>query len=583
MTIGQELVDRLNDKSNRRIEFEAAWRDILDLAFPLGGNVPIAAGGLSSRKTELDHLSAMVFAARRSPDLYDTTLYEAINTTASGVEGFMTPRGRRWTKLAINDVFGFETTHTEDIWLDRLAGYMHAARYDTDSGFAIANSRALRSTTALGTGVLMSESTEDLGKNLGDPFIYTFIPLSECYLDTDDRGRHNENFRWFSKTVRQVVQRYGYDNVSAAVRTKFENPDTRDEHVEILHATMLRDEKGMRGNTNRDSQFASFVVEIATKHMIMDGGFFTFPYTIYTWNPSENAAYGETPVMALIANQKSLNNASFHQDIAVQQAAAPPMATTEAYDVDLNPRAVNVGLLDKQGNLKVRPVMENSRADISQSHIEVKKADIRQAMGVHLWTSEVGGPQKTATEMLIRDREKVQLLGPTGNIIQEQQGKLVEREMDIIGRRGAFEADSPLSPPQSVIDRGADIKVEFISPYDAARNSDGLIAIQQTYEAVAMSAQIDPDIRHRWDGDKAVQHTRTITDAPADILRDDDTYNELVEQDRQARQLATAAQTAQQGANAAKTAAEAQAAANESGLADGPIGEAARQAMGGAA
>lgn len=580
MTIAQECLDELERRATDRREFDTAWLEIGELAFPLAGWMP-NVGGVESRRSSLNQLTTELHSARRSSTLYDTTMFRTINVASAGIEGFMTPSGTKWGELGLDDLFADDPSHEEKLWLEKTNNFLFAQRYDSDSGFATANTQAIRGVVALGTGVFMTEGTEELGLGIEDPFRYTFIPLFECYMGADIRGRNNSNYRWTHKTAQNLARRYGYDNLSARVKQMVDDPARRNEMVEFVHVVQLRDEKGMRGSTNRDSLYASYVIEKDTQHMIEDGGYFTFPYTVYKWSNAAQIAYGETPVMALLGNQKSLHTASMNQDIAVQQAVAPPMATVGEYDVDLNPEAVNPGMLDRNGNPQYRPMIENPRADISQAHIEVKQADIEKAMGVHLWITGADHPQMTAHEVHVRNQERVLQLGPAGNIIQEAQSAQTDREIDIVGRRGVFAEGAPLEPPRSILEKGASVKAEFVSPYARARRTSELQGIYQTLEGMTLLAQVKPEVRHKLDEDKTLNNIRAITGAPVDMFVDEDTYRARVENEQRQQQMAASLAAGQQGADIAKTAAEAQGAANDSGLADGPIGEFMRGATGG--
>ena len=578
MTIEKEIWDQLEKDATERIEYENAWLDILELAFPMGGYAP-SVGGIEGNRAALNELTRELSSARRGEDLYDTTMYRAINTVSAGVEGFMTPQGQKWSPLTISDLSGAERTHAEDLWIDKTTNFLFAQRYDSDSGFATANSQAIRSTVALGTGVFMTEGTEDIGQ-LEDMLRYSFFPLFECYMGADSRGRNDRLYRWSQTSAVNLAKRYGFENLSSRVQHMVDDPDQRNDLVEYVHAVQLRDEKGMRGRTNRDSLYASYVIERETKHMITDGGYFTWPFTVYKWSNAAHQAYGETPVMALLGNVKSLHQASKHQDIALQQAVLPPTATVGEYDVDLNPGAINPGLLDKNGQPMWRSMMENARPDISGGLIEVKQAELERAMGTHLWIT-TQDHQMTAFEVMKRDQERILQLGPAGNIIQEAQGQQTDRELDIMGRRGVFTQGQPLEPPASIIQEGANVQAEFDSPYSRARRLGEIDGINLTTQTIAQMAQIDPKYRHMLDGENTIRNVRSISGAPADMLVDEETFNALVEAEQQAVANRQAVETANTAAQAAKTGAEAQQAANDSGISEGPIGQAVQAVTGG--
>lgn len=168
----------------------------------------------------------------------------------------------------------------------------------------------------------------------------------------------------------------------------------------------------------------------------------------------------------------------------------------------------------------------------------MKREQLRESLFVNLFQILIQNPQMTATEALIRANEKGELLGPAGAKIQAGLARLVERETGILQRKGVFEQDSPLAPPETMLGRG--FGVRFRSPLDRLRRSGELVGVQQTLDFAGQIAQFDPTVLDRLDTDKALDLAQEITGAPRAIFRRD----EEVEQMREERDEVAPAQAA---------------------------------------
>jgi hypothetical protein len=108
----------------------------------------------------------------------------------------------------------------------------------------------------------------------------------------------------------------------------------------------------------------------------------------------------------------------------------------------------------------------------------------------------------------------------------------------ILERKGVFEGEGPLSPPETMLGRG--FGVRFRSPLDRLRRASELIGVQQTFEFAGQIAQFDPTVLDRLDADRALDLAQEINGAPRAIFKRD----EEVEQLRAEREQLAPAQAA---------------------------------------
>ena len=537
----KDLMSRADSLADDRAGFEAIWDEIARLCLP-------SAERASGRQlfSKLDRrLSPR--STRNAPTLYNSKSVTLISRLAAGMEGLTMPQGEKWHHLKVDDPFGFEPTVIDQQWLDKTRDYMFSARYDPRSGFHTAMQNALRRKCSFGTAVVQTEEafTTPLRSAVAVPVLYSHIPLAQCFLAINAQGVHDTNFRRYRQTARQLVQKHGIDKVSAKVRSCFEDPKRTDDMFEVLHAVMPREEAGSSKSSNRDSAFASYYVEWDTQHLIGDGGFFEFPYHVICWSLSDDSAYGDSPVMEAIADIRRLQNTAKHTLRATQQSTDPPLAVGADGSIrrpNLNPRALNYGALDEQGNFRVRPLITATRPDFALEIQNAMEEGLRESLYINLFQAMLDRSANSATEAMIRADEKAQLLGPAGSRTHNALAGMIEREAAVYARKGAFEPESRLAPPPSL--QGREVKTRFTSPLDRMRRSNEVLGIQQTLEMGAAIAELKQDRRvlDRIDGEKALMITREVVGAPASILRSDDEMIELDEQRKNDAQMMAAAQ-----------------------------------------
>lgn len=547
MTLATDILDRAEQLAQKRQPWEKVWLDTVKYALPMGERF-FTAG---SRRSAIDGFASGPRAEERGREIFDATSVWSVDRLTAGLESLTTPATEKWHGLGTLDPLSPEPTDEEQEWFDRYRDFLFAARYEPRSGFTLANQQSIRSAIALGTGVyLVQEAFSGSGAGGGSgahmPFRYRPIPLSECFIATDEQGEPDTLYRRFAMSARQMVQKFG-DQVADKVKAAADNPKDRDKEFELIHAVFPREERGHAQDGNSNAPFASVYVDVDHRHLIGESGFFEFPYVVYYWQQDPTSGYGESPVMLALAEIKSLNLLSKHTLRAVQQWTNPPLGIPNDGVVkrpNLNPGAINPGAIDEQGRSRIQPIVTAQNPTFIQQVLEVKREQLRESLFINLFQILAENPQMTATEALIRANEKGELLGPAGSKIQAGLARLVERETGILERKGVFEGESPLRPPDTLAGRG--FGVRFRSPLDRLRRANELIGIQQTIEFAGQIAQFDATVLDRIDADKALDLAQEITGAPRSIFKRDEEVEEL----RAEREQLESAQGLLQGAGA---------------------------------
>jgi hypothetical protein len=565
MGVVDDIIRMQQVMASDRVQWEQAWRDCVNVAMPTASHLYDYGGtGAVSRSaaTDLTGLANAPKSIQRGRELYDSTAAWATDRLTAGMESLITPRAQKWHALALDDPFAPEPSDLEEEWLDYLRDYLFGARYDTKANFSLANQKALRNTTVLGTGVVYSD--ENLGRRGIDPvkvpFFYKSVPLIESYLAIDAFDDVDKVIRvseWTARSAAAYFKEVG-GTISAKLQEKADDPARADKPVAIIHAVCPRAESGEYRDKRRDSPYASFWIEVDTKHLIKASGYFSFPYSVTWWDQTDGSAYGQSPVMQMLADIKMLQVMNKAAIQAAQQAVKPPLATMEGVyreRPNLNSGATNPGYLDTGGNLKIKPIITSPNPTLAERIIEAKRMSVQTGLYVTLFQILVENPQMSATEALIRANEKGELLGPAGAKIESGIAQRIDREIDIVGRKGAFEQASPLAPPPSMI--GRNVGVKFTGPLARLRRVQELQGVQTVLGIAGAIAEYDPSVLQRIDADETLEISREIGGAPRKMFRTDEEVAALREQAAQDLERRAALEATEKIAGAAGKAAPA--------------------------
>lgn len=545
MGIVSELKDEFHTLAHDRLPWERYWREIAAYVLPQTQQFDaMLSGQLAAPIAGVVNTPA---AARRSRDLYDMTSLWAIERLTAGMISLKTPESQTWHDVTKASLFGEEETHEEKTALERLRNYLFTIRNAPRSGFWPAHRSAVRSMCAFGDGWMFVEEVD--GQNARLPFRYQYMPLNELHPGVDYNGQPNRMFRLFVRTAAQLAQRFG-DNLPESVKKAALDPKERAKTFPILHAVRPRDGTSRGRIGVRGAAFESHYLLPDDEYHIGESGFYEFPFTRYAWGNNGHSAYCEGPVACAIGELRSLQEMSKNELIAVQTAVRPAFAVHGKNNqrINLNPSAINQNLVSPEGRPLIQPLNNGVRPDFAQAIIEARRNSVRELLYLNLWQIIVQDRSETATEALIKAQEKGEMLGPVGISMNEGLATMVDREVGILGRKRAFDDDSPLAMPDSLAN--AETSATFTSPLDRLRRMSEIIGMQRLVEFATMLAGGDPNaaaqIMARFDIDEMLEKAQTVLGAPAAALKPREAGQEADAQASQMQQT-QAALAAMQG------------------------------------
>lgn len=555
MGIADEIMRMQQQMAVERYYWEATWRDVVTLCMPYASH-KYELNGMNIASS-LTGTAQQPQAAQRSKEIFDATAAWSLDRLNAGMESLIAPRAQKWHAFSLDDPFSPDPTDLEEVWLDRLRDYHFTARYDAKSNFALANQKAIRGACGLGTGILYLE--ENIGRRGIDPvkvpFFYRSIPVVETYLGIDAYDDVDKCIRVFELTARAAEGYFSQEGDSLPEKVKSALTNKPDQPFTFIHCVMPREEAGEHKDKRRHQPYASFWLEVESRHLIRSSGFFTFPYQVMWWDQTDGSPYGQSPVMAALSEIKMLQVMGKTVAQVSQQMIKPPMATMRGiYNqrLNLNAGAVNAGMLDEQGRLLAQPIIQAQNPTFAERLIEAKRLSVRESMYINLFQTMVDNPQMTATEALLRANEKGELLGPAGAKIETGIAGAIDREVDIVQRKGAFEQGSPLEPPSSV--GGKNVGVKFTGPLARMRRMAEMQGIERVLQMATVVGEYDRSTLMKIDGDETLELTREINGAPRKMFKRDEEVAEQRQAMAQQQESQAALAMMQGAATAAKDA-----------------------------
>jgi len=341
-------------------------------------------------------------------------------------------------------------------------------------------------------------------------------------------------------TRRQMLQRWGKERVSPKLASQVEKKP--DELVNILHVVVPAEDYGANSSTK---PYASIYLELDSRHVLSESGYFEFPYIVSRYVTGPREIYDRSPAMTALADIKMLNEMPKSSIKAAQKAVDPPLLIADdgvILPLNLNPGKANFARMDGRSQSPVQFLQPSSRFDVSEAEQERRRRTINDAFLVTLFQILVDSPQMTATEVLERAREKGALLAPTvGRQQSEALGPMIERELGILARAGAL----PELPPERQ-EASGEFDIEYVSPMSRAMRAEEAVGILRTLESAQQISAVDPGVLDIFDGEAIARSLADINGVPRRMIRGDEAVERRRGERAQQQQAVALSQAAPQ-------------------------------------
>lgn len=531
----------------KRERYENRWRAIRDYQLPYIGKFD----GLDYEDNA---------AERKDRHIYNGCSWESNQVFASGVMSGLTPPSRKWFR------FNFANKDLEDnTELGRLL----------DERIDIVNDVLEKSNfyTAVHSCYLeLAFGQAPLGIFPDERYGVHFTPytVGSYMMENGPDGTINTFARRYYMSARQLVDKFGEENVPVNIRNELENgPGFRQTHKVVWYVEPNRyGTPGALGGWNLPFLSVYYLEGSEQDTFLHIGGFCEFPAPVARYLIVGDDTYAEGPGWFAEGDAKSLQLMQKDMLTMVELTVKPPMGAT----ADFAGKGINLvpggkTYMRQQGS--VSPLFQvGGNLEHLQNVITTLEGRIKRAYSADLFMmlDQMEDKTMTAREVIERNQEKMTMLGPVVQRMQfEFLGKIIERVYNILDRAWVF----PEPEDEELLETlaGEEIKIEYISPLAQAQKMSGLVNIEQAVGFIANVAQFDPTVLDKLNTSETIDRYFDLVGAPAAIRRTDDEYNAIQQQkaaqQQEMQQMQQAAQVAQMAAPAAQAVKNATEAAND--------------------
>ncbi len=484
------LEQRFQHLLQARQSYEPAWQDLADHFLP----------------TRYKDISKNPDLWRKMPllndKLVDATGILAMRTLAAGLQGGMTSPARPWFQLSLEDSDLARHAPVKE-WLAQVTKRM--TKLFNGSNFYHAVHTLYGELGTFGTAFMLELADFEHG--------FRFVPFcaGEYCLDTNERQKVDVVFRRFRMSTRQIVQRFGREQLPVHLQSK------RLEHLghTVVHAIYPRAERDMQNASAKHMPFASeYWLEghgasrksLGGGHMLSQSGFMEFPGFGVRWHVAGNDVYGRSPAMDVLPDCRMLQQMGITMLKAIHKSVDPPTAVSaslKAVGLDLTPGGVNyVETMPGQNPQAATPILD-VRPDIQSARLAMQdvQKQIQQGLYNDLFRLLLDNKQShvTAKEVAAREEEKLILLGPAlERLHAELFIPLIERTFQLMLRHD-------MVPPMPLEFAGQKVKVEFVSLLAQAQKMVSTSSVDRLVSFVQSLAPLKPEVADMLHADKAVE------------------------------------------------------------------------------
>ena len=477
------------------------------------------------------------------PKRFTSKPFQYNKTLVAGILGYAVSPSLVWFKLGMENTNLLKEYGVKD-WLEQCESELLAMF--NRSNFYKETNPAVKDSTCIGHGVIHID--EDIENNR---IRYTHFPANEIYLDVNSYGEVDTCFRWYSDTLRNIVDFFGKENVSDNMKRDIEEPSHWNDTHEILMCVYPRTEYNPELKDSKNMPYACVYLDLIGHHVLKESGYREFPFAVFEWERYSGFAYSSSPTQDAMPDIKALNIIKKSSLQIAQTSAEPPMmASQEMHDIDLSPRGITY-LPTKDSRLE--PVRTGENYPITLQELANYEQAVKDWFYVDYFLAlQERNQQMTATEVMELQGEKAATLSTFIVSLNEFLSNIIQRTFNLLMR-----AQQLPPPPMALLKQQAIIKIDFTGPLaQNQKKYHQMGGTVQALSAIGPIMQMFPNAGDFLDGDELMKSTMEGMGMPQNIIREDDDVQKIREERIKAQQEAQAqqqqmamAQTLMQNAN----------------------------------
>jgi len=493
--------------------------------------------------------------ARGSPinqHILDSTGVICARNLASGLVSGKSSPTRPWFKLRVGTVDS-TTTSPVSLWLGECERILYLIF--SESNFYNSIAQFYFDLVIFGTATMLVYEDYENVINCINPC------AGEYYIDIDGKYRPTIFYREFTLTVSACVAEFGYENCSDSIRSLYDDPGGANLTRELIVAHSIEpNDDGRASEFGFNSKFAFRELywewggsaspqgsNFQPRGFLRKRGYYSMPNICCRWDIVSNDAYGRSPGMDALPDQKQVQLETRRKAQAIDKMVNPPLVA----DVQLKNQPASLlpggityiqGMIAHNGKPAIASIYDTHQfpvGDISSDLMEVKQRlgkiffnDVLMTASQYETRSNV-----TAVEWDMRKSESLVALGPAlDRIDYEGLGPILDRTFDIATRAGIL----PPAPPEI---QGQMINVEYVSMLQQAQRAAASGGIDRLLAVAGNLLAAKPDVMDNIDTDYALDKYSALLNNDPKIIRSPEAVA-AIREDR-AKQMAAQQQAEQ--------------------------------------
>lgn len=444
-------------------------------------------------------------------DIYDSSASQALDVLGAGMMSGATSPARPWFSLTPGDRRLLDSTAVQE-WLFDVRQIMLDVFNKSNTYRALQMKYVESGAFGTAASILMDDF---------ETVIYDYVmTIGEYRLGTDYRGVVNTMGRKFQKTVNQLVKEFGLTNCSSHVQNLYDR-GTYDAYITVIHLIQPRE---MFDSTKADDinmPFQSVYIEegIDVTKTLRNSGMKQFRVLAPRWRRVSGDVYGIGPGLTAIGDIKQLQHEQLRKANAIDYMSNPPIqvpVSMKGKEVNRLPGGVSYYDSVSGPNAGIKTAFD---VDLRIDHLLLDIQDVRTRIDAAFFkdiflmiSTNVNGPQQTATEIAEKHEEKMLMLGPVlENLHHEELRPRVEMTFQRIIEAGMI----PPPPPEL---EGQELDIEFVSVLAQAQRAVATGSIDKFIFHLGEIATLKPEVLDKLDVDKWVDGYSQMLGVPPELI-----------------------------------------------------------------
>lgn len=432
---------------------------------------------------------------KRNNNIYDSTGTKALNTLAAGLMSGMTSPARPWFRLGVSDP-DLASVHEVQVWLNQATNLMLQI-FERSNVYRSLHS-SYQELGAFGTSAII------VLPDFNDVIRMYPLTIGEYCIAQNHKGIVDTLYREFQMTASQMLDDFGYDALSIDAKQSVDNGEL-DRWFTVVHCIEPRRDRDPALKDAKNMPFASVYYERGSQmgKYLRESGFTKFPALCPRWATSGGDIYGNSPAMDALGDIKQLQHEQLRKAQAIDYQVRPPLqAPTSMKNNEHNMLPGGVTFVDSANpNGGIRSMFD---VQLNLNDLLADIQDVRNRINssffadVFLMLASATNSQMTATEVTVLQEEKMLMLGP---VLERLQNELLDPLVDITFDAMMTAGILPAPPPQL---QGKNVAVDFVSMLAQAQKAIATNSIDRFIQALFNVAQGAPTVLDNFNPDKWV-------------------------------------------------------------------------------